>query len=569
MLLRNALKANGYSLRWFNRLASWFAFTKPGITERLCVVLTAIAVAAVIYGLFEAKLIIADNLGLISGLPIFFFFGFTLLIIASILVWSSQRFFYLALFQLGFAITTTYLAPLVVSGPTGGFESYGHLYYVMRYGHTSPEVLWVHNWPAIFIWLAIIFEILGIGTCYKEFEVATSLAHVMWPLAFLLMLGVFLKVLHKNEIKYVWAGLWWFFLTNWTNPPLLNQNTAGFFLFLFLVFLSAKNLTVRNDTRISLIVIVVFAAIVAVHALSAIGALAYLTVVYLSERKKLNFVALAAVFSIWLIFGARLFFESYLLVFLNRFYRLDVLPKVFLERSTIGSVSHIVVSRVRILLTALSLGGGLFGWWLGRRYVRERADRVVWFFVVAVATFIGVMGAGYVPHVGEVLEIVNRLFLFVLPCVAYFVAKLTRFRLTTFVLCVLLISSAPLQIIARYGNQNFDHVSLDLKASASFFEARTSGGTIVRNDGSHLTFIMRNPWTYHFIMFDEWTSGGGNLSGPMTPVYVGLNYREKAFFVSRLGYSTDFYASRTAYFMDIRRFDLVYCSGDAKLLVQS
>jgi hypothetical protein len=184
---------------------------------------------------------------------------------------------------------------------------------------------------------------------------------------------------------------------------------------------------------------------------------------------------LAAVFVVvWSIYGAVFFFEGRLPDYLRQAFRLDVATESGILSPLAGSEAHAAVAQVRIILSglfvAIALLGGLLAWRL-----RGITSRDITVLAIAVGCGIAAVGIG----AGYVHELYQRVFVFLLPVMAYFGVKLLHLRTTTVVLCLLLLIAMPLAFISKYGSQGADYLSSGYLSGARFFQDNTVNGYVI------------------------------------------------------------------------------------------
>jgi hypothetical protein len=90
-------------------------------------------------------------------------------------------------------------------------------------------------------------------------------------------------------------------------------------------------------------------------------------------------------------------------------------------------------------------------------------------------------------------ELVNRVYIYLLPSLVYFGVKSLHYKLTITILIAILIIGLPLSFIAQYGNQVMDYLTEGYLSGANFFPEKTTNGWI---DGTGPIGTMKNAEQY-------------------------------------------------------------------------
>jgi hypothetical protein len=363
--------------------------------------------------------------------------------------------------------------------------------------------------------------------------------------------------------------MWVYFVGEWFETQ--NTGAQAFGVFFFVSVLAI--LTVSPGGRQSagklgrrLSAIVLFAVLAVAHLLASLIGLGVTAALYVSRRvRSSNLVILAAVFiGAWSIYGAVRFLESRLPRLVEEAFRLDVGTQSGILNPLSGSEAHAAVAIVRIaycgLFVAVALLGGILAW-------RLRKGTYADITMLAVAAGSGcaaiAVGAGY-AH-----ELYQRIFVFLLPVIAYFAVKLLRTRATAVLLCVFLFAALPLTFVARYGNQTIDYLSPAYLAGASFFDAHTTNGHIT---GGPPLGRMRNYEQYRRTpRYEEieWRDHEMHYAGMRRdlPWYVCISNLDRTFYT--------FYLDKPRFFEETERSlsaatncDLVFADPDVSLYLR-
>ena len=128
---------------------------------------------------------------------------------------------------------------------------------------------------------------------------------------------------------------------------------------------------------------------------------------------------------------------------------------------------------------------------------------------------------------------IERLYLVSLIPLAYFGARLwmTKKKWVVVMLCLFLIASCPLHIIARYGNQVYDYVSSEQMEGLRYFHRNMPQGYVVGLDNP---WLMKNLESYYYIPFDYLKWEDGNISEPIgegvLPCRLIITRQDRAFY---------------------------------------
>ena len=188
-----------------------------------------------------------------------------------------------------------------------------------------------------------------------------------------------------------------------------------------------------------------------------------------------NLVLLAVVFVAgWSLYGAASYFDWSLPILFKQAFKLDVATKTNIGGPLSGTEAHAAVSLVTViysgLFVAIAVLGGLLAW---------RLRGLVYHDITMLAIVVGCGIAAFAIGSGYGGELYQRIFVFVLPVLAYFGVKLLRLRATAVLLCLFLLIALPLAFISKYGNQTVEHLSTGYLSGTSFFQDSTDNGYII------------------------------------------------------------------------------------------
>lgn len=478
---------------------------KPNLQSvgHISIVLTATALILWSYSLTQAGLSIGFY-GLISSFPISFFVALGMLTIASAILWvDNKNHQKLLLGQLLFLITALWLVPAVIgSHPNLGVahRNLGLVSNIVEQGRILGA--WYLSWPGAHVLFAIVSTVVAV-----DLEPVAGIFPFLMQLLWLLPLYVFLRnTLGKARVNYCWAGLWIFSLANWVGQEYFSPQAITFFLLLLLLALITSPLLWQEGSRPLPFLLaggVIIAAIAITHFLTALAVACVLTAFCLAKRdKKLAplIVGCLLFIVIWDVTGGGHYlsrFSSEPVVMDPSLNAWAVNPGGSLPRpgvagpalvpqgvlafdpgyiiesnvtmSLSGSESHIAVVRTRIVLSSIFAVLGLAGVIL--TLVKSKQKRAA-LSVLAMAMSLSLL----LPLTKQFgWELIQRLYLYALPFLAYFGAMLLdlRRKISATVICLWLIAASPLFMIAHYGNQAKDYWSPGYAAGVHYVNEAT------------------------------------------------------------------------------------------------
>ena len=416
-----------------------------------------------------------DDMGYVHTLPLTFWTGIALLTVGSALLWQAPREHkgMLAL-QLCMLITMFWLTPLflgnTVSGTRYSFGLDNCTKYIMRYGHLDTASEWYHNWPAFNLIEAALLYISGIVNLDS---------FIIWaqaPIQFVVVLFLYLFFKQILGQGNQWAAAAWFFiLFNWTAQTYYSPQALGIILLLTLFFLLSKGLT-EDGAKAQLLPlgILVIVGLVVTHLLTALTGLFVVAIFeMMAFVKKRRLPTLTPLFITliltWETYYGGLFLKKALPGFLKQVMNFELMWSRNVTRVIAGSAGHLAVVNLRIWLTLAAGAIGLGGLALSRK-IKAPGDGL------ALAMGTGILVILPFQFYGN--EFLSRLFIYSLPIIAYFAAKLIRTKVTALFLTLSLIAALPFGIVGLHGNAMTDDVTLKQLAYWHLLEARTERGNL-------------------------------------------------------------------------------------------
>lgn len=421
--------------------------------------------------LIQAKITI-DDLGIAKSLPISYFAAMALLTITSGILWRScENHNFLLCFQLCLLIAILWLTPLLLGttllSTRYAFSYYSNTEYVIRFGHLNSLSEWTHNWPSLPLFQTALMEIIGT----RNDDITLIISPFILRIVMILPLSLLLRNITKNN-KYHWAAIWIFFLFDFTGQFFLSHQILALLLMWTILALVVKSPSWAEfkNPILSFVIILLTTSLVITHLLTSIICLAIIVIFWIKQRQNLSvftvfFIVLVAA---WTMYVAKGFFQGYTPKIIVNLFRLDLLWQANIsDRMTVANEGHLLVAYSRILLSALIIIVGFIGLIISIRS-RDEADRN--------ATKIAEGILITLPFGLYATEMIFRVYLFLLPVLAYFGTKFLKTKIFTTVLIVLLIATIPLSLISIHGNQAQDYISPSQREYWRFVEEKGSVG---------------------------------------------------------------------------------------------
>jgi len=457
--------------------------SRDSLLFNVSMVATAVSVFCLILGMATSSLDLNDY-GLAKSFPITFYVGLVLLPLASSCLWfTNRKVDAIVLAQLLLLMVAIWLSPYLLESTARFRSSYKNFSAVdwLADGHgLSPDVVEYHNWPGFPVVMTGVLKITGLSP-----TPLMGLFPFVIQIAYLFPLTYLLRVFRPTGNGW-WAGIWFFYLFNWTGQDYFAPQALAFFLFLCLLALFAHIVAHRDGyfgLPLMALSLAIYGSLVVTHVLTAGIVLAIVLTLTASGqmRQRSLFLAMLVMFSAWQVYGAASFFD-----FSNQRIQSNILDVQDFFNLNIGSrlagtPEHVVVGRLRMLMTLIAAGVAGICFLMriterqdrrslelmGRgadttlrtiRTMRRRSLMYLWQPApFAVVSFVGLaIVAPLYVYGGEMLI---RVLLFSLPAFSLLVAGAFKWRTPVIAVVALMALVAPMHIVARYGNELYDYVS--------------------------------------------------------------------------------------------------------------
>lgn len=446
-------------------------------------VVSAISVLCLGVGLATASLELTDY-GIAKSFPMSFYFGLFLLPLASASLWfTNRKVDGIILLQLLLLLIAIWLSPYLLESTArfrSSYKNFSAVDWLADGGGFEPDIVVYHNWPLFPVVMTGVMKVTGLSPTQLM-----GLFPFLIQIAYLFPLTYLLRVFRPQGNSW-WAGVWFFYLFNWTGQDYFAPQALAFFLFLCLLAVFA-HISARRGGRFGApamaLVLFVYGLLVLTHVLTAGVVLVIIALLTASGQLKQRslFLAAGVMFTAWQVYGASSFFslsqdriEDNILD-LQDFFNLNVGSRLA------GAPDHVVVGRLRMLIT-LAAGGIAAICFLMR--ITERQDRRNLYLMrrgsETTLGAIGSLGQRSFLHLWQPApfavfcflaliviaplyvyggEMLIRALLFSLPAFALMVAGALAWRSPSIAVVALMALVAPLHMVARYGNELYDYVS--------------------------------------------------------------------------------------------------------------
>jgi hypothetical protein len=451
--------------------------------KSLSMSLTIVALIVYSFSLFHIKYEIG-YLGAIKGLPLLFFVSLSFLTIASAMLWISPRSHgKLLTIQIVIFIFILYMTPLILWGPGSSQSNVSGLYgrigwadYINRYGHIDSTVIWTHAWPAESLLNSAMMQIFGV----EKADTIIIFQYVLWLVLSTCFVFCFLyNILGKEKVNHVFAGLWIFLLAS---PFLcyLQASQIGFLLLLAILILLFNSRTFNGTSYpLSTIILmcIIFVSLPVAHLLSSLVGLGLIFGIIIITKKfsfwGIAWMLLFTIIVAWSMYITVNIFNAKIPAFLQGAFRFDIAFNQGVVERFVGDSSHQTIVFLRLFTVGIFLISALLGAIFGF-ITKENIKRDIFIIII----FAGIGAVAILISGSYQFELVQRLYIYILPAILYFVIKLLN-KKTTVILIVLLLASLPLHYIYQLGNAESDFITSADVSAANFFFDNTHLGTVI------------------------------------------------------------------------------------------
>lgn len=458
------------------------------------------------------------DLGLVSVMPARMLVALAVLTLSLGLTLTRRRVTpWLALLHIVLIVIVLYGLPALVEEVPRHRVAWRHAGiadYIARNGRVDGTIDAYFNWPGFFVLTAFLTETMGLRSALSFADWAPVFFNLLYLGPLLLIFGAVTR-----DRRVVWTAVAVFYLGNWIGQDYLSPQALTYFAFLVIVAvllrwfpavpdpeaprrlrLNRLALPVRvrawlgppsttsavrpegsSRQRVALVLIVValFAATVPSHQLTPFMVIAGVGALVVARRCSTRSlpVVMGVLVSAWVAFMTVAYLSGHLETMLDEIGDVETAATENVSERLQGSAEHALVVRLRLLLTAALWSLAV----LGALRLRRRGGHDSRFALLALAPFVML---AVQPYGGEMLL---RVYLFVLPFVAFFLATLAvegrpqslGWRSTAALGAASLTLLAGF-LIARYGNERSDvFTAAEVTAVERLYEIAPPGSTLV------------------------------------------------------------------------------------------
>lgn len=422
------------------------------------------------------------------SLPIWWFVAVVSVVLAALFQWVSPKVMtLLSGLQFAVFVTSLWVFPHLAGAiPTAGqgwqYNFWNQTTYILDSGHTDASVLAGHNWPVPAILWSSLAQVLGNSS--PEFFVA----HATWlvRIAYLLPVYVFLGYLLDSP-KARWAGMYVFAVGLWSTQPGLSMQALGYFLFIMLMAVIIARWKPRGESAgLRVAYILIGAALVLTHLLSALWGLLmaaslHLRKIYRVAQTYASVLLLGVFLGSWMLYVGDAFVEAWLPDAISRAFTLGFLSDVTQQvyGSSASEPWHLtVLLKTAVMLALLAFAGVALIFRLIRRE-KLSSDLALFGGTAAIAISTVAVAPLYSGDPRLTWEPLHRLFLMLLPIIAYFSVTQIANRAWATSLVLMVIILTPLSYASHYGPEYYAYVGPQTVESNEFIGNHVSQGRII------------------------------------------------------------------------------------------
>jgi len=475
---------------------------KLGSVRSRSVLLTVGAITLYSYSVTQVQFNIDSIdciLGLTRILPASFWLALILLTSAfAILCFSSEGNNYLFFLQWSLLIVALWLTPFIIGGISVSqpciavaFSHFGTTEYIVRTGHSTPDMSFYLNWPGGMILGAVLTEILGIN------RPDLMLALTPFVLQFLYLFPLFLFLrnsLGEDKINHCWGAIWVFSLANWLLQNYYSSQAIAFVYFIFLLAILSKIAFWKENRNVliyPLSLILILSCLTFTHLLTAIVSLTIVLGFRVINRIRTYALLMigAVLIASWTMYITANFFEWRLPYVLENAFGITSLFQSVSVIGHTGSNAYQIGSLLRTLSVIYFLIIGFIGIILGLKSKKKiHTDLTILIILISSGIVTITLALGYG---GEILV---RFYLFSLPAIPYFGTKLLNNKTGRPVFLVILLVALPLHFTSHY-NRQAGYITPSHVAALHFFPNHMTQGLII-NDVKTELWKNQEKYTY-------------------------------------------------------------------------
>ncbi len=364
-----------------------------------------------------------------------------------------------------------WLAPILIGAqPPSISTSYlvvGVTNFVSVSGHISPWNLYLY-WPGPVIYYSAFTEYTGI-------PLAPHLVLVV-PLFMQLLTLALIKTIvprvfqRPSSQSLSWLAVWFYFLANWTGQLYLADQGFAFLLILLMV----RFILLPDGITKSLLIALVFTAIVTSHGLSSILAVGLLMAFAIARKVQTGVVVTSlGIITAWVIYDLNFFLHNAVASIQEYFFNPRSLIQSNIISQIAGSPGHVLVVHTELYYTLLLLATAITAFAINL-YTRANSGLLRFVILFSIPTILSAIAIGN----GYGFELVTRVYLFLTVPLSLLVITCANWRLGRVFLICLLIVMIPMDFVSQYGNSTYENFAPSYVSLSSVFSSYAHGGAI-------------------------------------------------------------------------------------------
>lgn len=466
--------------------------------------------------------------GLAQVLPTTFFVSISLLTFSFLINLGSRKKNQMLFFlQIMLLISFLNLTPTLIEGTprfTATYISYRSVDYVSQYGYINPLAQLAHNWPSFDIAYSAFLGITGL-----QGQDLVRIYPMFFNLILLFPLFVFFRLATSDEKKR-WIAVWVFYIANWIGQDYFSMQSLGLLTFVLILYVMFKLINSQAHNRhLFVALFLLFFLIVTTHMLSSLFALAvicmFFAVRYLPRRPVLILV-FAGIFFAWTSYGAATNLQWNLPSFVQQAFNLDLILHTNVTTRLTVSATRATVTQIRLIFLTAILVFAFSGFILTlKRGKMKKIDKMILVALIGILLLFGFNAYG-----GELWQ---RIFLFSLIPLSYFISKCSNWKaLFCFLSIFLVVIAPPLHMIAHYGNEAMDYVPPGEIRGGEFFDTKTVQGYVI---GGYRDLNYHQSYGYFSLSDATWNNDAFSLGWIKDehlnwPRFVCISYWTKEYY---------------------------------------
>lgn len=442
------------------------------------------------------------------------------------------------------AIVILWATPLLVGASYPALRNshifYGMTDFIQREGRLAPDILWYHAWPSAWILLAEIIELLGLNDPWPLLRLSPLLFQfVLLPI----LVFCLRESLGHTQSAVIGPAIILFYLANWVGVAAWQPSALGIALLMvafgWLFFLVRKP---HESESLGILGLILALALTFSHFLSVGVFVAVVAAILLFRRRGTwAFLSLVVIsVSTWAVYWGHDFVAARASFLSDRILDIRLLFQLGFSDRLQGMANqvHRWVNVVKVvtsgLFVALAIAGILKVFFSKRG---SEGDRVSVTGLIGILCFVVLMGASYL------WELPDRVFLFSLPFMIHFIARLQETSNLKVLLLPVIWICFPLFFISTHGNAIVDYYSPQAQRAVVFFQrATTMGSLLSMSPAGFVKYAERYRVVVTQDLFPKKASAtaistlGEYLSGALgDPCYVEIGHFEKRLVTFKYG----------------------------------